>query len=383
MASVLLVACESDAGAWPPVAALSHELAQQGHIVRVLCDRPIEHAFEGKIIGIPSDFQSKPYIDNRFAELFQQIERGEPIEDLTSPLLTWANALAPVIPSQIKRSSTDIVIGSMFCLPLAIIVARELEVPVVSLNPGPYVGPNPPRAFEDDYPGLNLWWFEHCVLPPIQQSDYVLHATDQEFDLDFNGLPDNHHYVGPLIWTPAGEAPSEMVESGPPWITASVSLKNQPGELDLIEAILGAADGLDARILLTAPDHDISTLTVPANVMLTRFVSHAAALEHSRLLLSHAGHGAVMRALWMGVPMVLTPWDRDQMAVAYRAGKLGVARVIDRENVDVDVLHRELAIALSDATLRDCSKHQHERLHQTNPPALAVDLITRFANDNR
>ena len=34
MASVLLVACESDAGAWPPVAALSRELAQQGHIVR-------------------------------------------------------------------------------------------------------------------------------------------------------------------------------------------------------------------------------------------------------------------------------------------------------------------------------------------------------------
>ena len=60
MASVLLVACESDAGAWSPVAALSHELAQQGHIVCVLCDRPIEHAFEGKIIGIPSDFQSKP-----------------------------------------------------------------------------------------------------------------------------------------------------------------------------------------------------------------------------------------------------------------------------------------------------------------------------------
>jgi MGT family glycosyltransferase len=228
---------------------------------------------------------------------------------------------------------------------------------------------------------VNLWWFEHCVVPPILQSDHVLHATDQVFDLGFEDLPANHHYVGPLIWTPPGTAPPEMEEPGPPWVTASVSMVNQPGELDLIATVLEAVEGLPARFLVTAPDHDISALkSIPTNVLLSQFVSHAAALEQSQLLLSHAGHGAVTRALWMGVPMMLIPWDRDQFAVAHRAEKLGIARVIARESLEANLLQDEIESALTDQALRDRSKIQHERLQQTNPPELAVELITRFAS---
>jgi dTDP-L-oleandrosyltransferase len=170
-----------------------------------------------------------------------------------------------------------------------------------------------------------------------------------------------------------------MAEPGLPWITASVSMVNQPGEMDLIAAILEAADGLLARILVTAPDHDVSTIkSIPPNVLLAEFVSHAAALEHSSLLLSHAGHGAVMRALWMGVPMVLTPWDRDQFAVAYRASKLSVARVIEREELDAEIVHRELASALDEGVLHESSQLHHERLVRTNPPALAAELVEQF-----
>jgi UDP:flavonoid glycosyltransferase YjiC (YdhE family) len=368
------------------MAALCRELSQQNHTVHILCDAPIEYAFdEARVISIPSEFHSTPFIDNIIGtELAQHIERGEPLESLVSPLVTWADALAPAMAGQVKQLTPDIVVGSMFCLPLAIMLGRQLDIPVVSLNPGPYVGPNPPRSLEDDYPGLALWWFERCVLPPILQCDHVLHATDQQFDLEFEGLPENHHYIGPLIWTPPGGAPPEMSEPGPPWITASVSMVNQPGELDLIATILEAAEHLEARILLTAPDHDHSALSfVPSNVVLTRFVSHAAALSHSRLLLSHAGHGAVMRALWMGVPMVLTPWDRDQFAVAYRAANLGVARVIDRQNLNPDVLHSALAAALDDSRITEFSARHRERLQSTNPPALAVELISQFVEGSQ
>ena len=381
MATIVLLGCERDGGAWPPLAVLSQELSQRGHTVHTLCDTPIEYAFEStKILRIPNPFESTAYLDNIFATDFaQHMKGGEALESFQNPLVTWAEALAPAVVSEVRKAGPDLLVGSMFCLPLAVELGQKLGPPVVSLNPGPYVGPNPPRSFADDYPGVALWWFEHCVLPPILQSDHVLHATDQVFDLGFDGLPYNHYYIGPLIWTPPGSAPSEMAEPGPPWITASVSMVNQPGEMDLVAAILEAADGLPARILVTAPDHDVSTLTsIPPNVLLTKFVSHAAALEQSRVLLSHAGHGAVMRALWMGVPMVLTPWDRDQLAVAHRAEKLGVARVIDREELDAEILQRELASALDDVALHDASQSHHERLQQTNPPALAAELVEEF-----
>ena len=36
---------------------------------------------------------------------------------------------------------------------------------------------------------------------------------------------------------------------------------------------------------------------------------HSAVLKRSGLLVSHAGHGIVAKALYFGVPMVLVPWD--------------------------------------------------------------------------
>jgi UDP:flavonoid glycosyltransferase YjiC (YdhE family) len=60
-------------------------------------------------------------------------------------------------------------------------------------------------------------------------------------------------------------------------------------------------------------------------------VSHAEVLKRACLLVSHAGHGVVLKALYYGVPMVLVPLGRDQPGVAARAWALGVAEVIPRD----------------------------------------------------
>ena len=71
----------------------------------------------------------------------------------------------------------------------------------------------------------------------------------------------------------------------------------------------------------------------PANARIERFVPHAAVLKRGCLLVSHAGHGIVAKALSYGVPMVLVPWSRDQPGVAARAAALGVAEVIARQDL--------------------------------------------------
>jgi UDP-N-acetylglucosamine:LPS N-acetylglucosamine transferase len=57
-------------------------------------------------------------------------------------------------------------------------------------------------------------------------------------------------------------------------------------------------------------------------------VPHAEVLKRACLLVSHAGHGVVLKAVYYGVPMVLEPWVRDQPSVAACAEALGVAEVI-------------------------------------------------------
>jgi UDP:flavonoid glycosyltransferase YjiC (YdhE family) len=72
-------------------------------------------------------------------------------------------------------------------------------------------------------------------------------------------------------------------------------------------------------------------------------------LQRSRLLLSHAGHGPVTKALWHGVPMVLVPWGRDQPGVAARAEDLGVARAIARDELSESSLTEALKEVMADS----------------------------------
>jgi len=94
------------------------------------------------------------------------------------------------------------------------------------------------------------------------------------------------------------------------------------------QSIAGLA-GVPARILATVGPHVREALgPLTPNARVEQFVPHSAVLTRARLMVGHAGHGSVMRALWHGVPMVLVPWGRDQGGVAARASHLGVAAVV-------------------------------------------------------
>src|SRR5262249_25117062 len=136
-------------------------------------------------------------------------------------------------------------------------------------------------------------------------ADLILHATDQTFDLSFAELPERHHYVGPLgIWEPASEAPAYLDESGDPWVLVSISSQTQ-ADAALAQAAADAMAGKPVRAVLTlGPGHAPSEVAVPANARVEQVVSHRAVLERGVMLLSHAGHGSVMKALWIGRPMV-------------------------------------------------------------------------------
>jgi UDP:flavonoid glycosyltransferase YjiC (YdhE family) len=109
-----------------------------------------------------------------------------------------------------------------------------------------------------------------------------------------------------------------------------------------------------------------------------QLISHAAVLERGVLLVSHAGHGSVMKALWLGRPMVLVPWGRDQPGVAARAAALGVAAVIPRERASAETLSTAVDRTLADDQMRATSAQHGERLRTSDPPARAAELLEQL-----
>src|SRR5207245_11460075 len=115
--------------------------------------------------------------------------------------------------------------------------------------------------------------------------------------------------------------------------------------------------------------------SVPPNARLEQSVSHSAVLELGVLMVSHAGHGSVMKALWHGRPMVLVPWGRDQPGVAASAAALGVAHVVPRDDASADMLGVAVERALTDTRMTESAMQQRARLRATDPPAAAASLL--------
>jgi MGT family glycosyltransferase len=230
-----------------------------------------------------------------------------------------------------------------------------------------YIGPNPPRPLAADFGPHAVPLIEY-FLPLIERAQLVLHATDQLFDFDHAAIPGNHRYVGPLMWEPYGAAPDYLNEPGDPWVLVTISSQAQD-DIPIARSALDGLATLPVRVLITTggshPAEELEPL--PPNARAEAYVPHGAVLGRARALVSHAGHGSVMKALCHGVPMVLVPWGRDQPGVAVRAERLDVARILPRDDVDASRLADEVRRVLEQPAYREAAMSHSARLGKTDP----------------
>lgn len=272
-------------------------------------------------------------------------------------------------------------ISQLLCAAPARAFAEAAGLPWVFVNPSFYLGANPARPISDDWPEMGLG-LEHFLVPVIESADLVLHATDSAFDLVPTNLGAKHHYIGPLLWSPPGAVPPYLEEAGLPWALVSLSTATMPDEGELASAIVRALAGRPVRVLVTGEAALAAEAARVAgdSVHVERFVPHDSVLKHAALLVSHGGHGIVMRAMQHGVPMVLVPWRRDQPGVAFRADRLGVARVVTRSELSSAKLSEAIAEALVDRRLQGASAQAKLRLSQFSASDTGANLIEQLVD---
>ena len=152
----------------------------------------------------------------------------------------------------------------------------------------------------------------------VAGTDRILVLTSEAFDFPAPELPGNVRYVGPRLadpnwveeWTPPpGNEPLVLVGM-------SSTYQKHTGLLDRVAEALGR---LPVRgLITTGPAVDPDEVNAPANVTVVRSAPHAQVLEQAAAVVTHAGHGTVIKALAHGVPVVALPIGRDQPDVAAR-----------------------------------------------------------------
>ena len=366
------------AGTVPPELSVARALIERGHLVTVLGDPTLEP--EATAAG--ADFRpwrEAPHLKSRRPEddYLRDFECDGPPELIAlmcrELICGPASAYAAETTAAIGELRPDAVVSSAFLLG-PMIAAEAAGLPVVAQfaniyplpAPGlPPFGPGFAPARNDEERTMHAaigqevgaLWGAHLEplnaaraefgLPPLSgvweqldRADRVLVLSSSEFDFPAQ-LPDNVRYVGPRLDDPAWATDWTAPAGDEPLVLASLSTFNQD-QADVLRRIVDALGALPVRgVVTTGHAVDPADLPSPANVQVVHAAPHNAILPHAAAVITHGGHGTLIKALAADVPVLVLPMGRDQLDNAARVSERGVGL-----RLEPDATSEEIAAAV-------------------------------------
>lgn len=157
--------------------------------------------------------------------------------------------------------------------------------------------------------------------------------------------------VGPLMWEP----PYHEVDPPPgddPLVLVAPSTAQDP-EHALLRAAVGGLARERVQVLAALNRRPLSApLAVPPNARLVDWVSYSRSMERAALVICHAGHGTLVRALSSGCPVVAVPHSGDMAENAARVDWAGAGVRLPWRLLRPLTLRLAVMRALDDEALR-------------------------------
>ncbi|MBK8490879.1 MAG: glycosyltransferase family 1 protein [Saprospirales bacterium] len=342
-----------------PVLGLAKRLAGRGHRITVLSEPCLEELI--RALGfdyIP--FENHFIRTDRTADIFQDW-KGNPLTDPTMDNIVFgpAKTVAAETERALKRSGADMLVADCL-LPTALIPAEAMGISsVIAFHFPEYMpGPNRPPGILGLQPAKGpfgrlrdrlLGRVFHLALGKylplvnevresyslgkldratdlLDRADLRLIQTLRNFDFPIEPAPANVRYTGPVLDDPdwVGGWTNPWADNDPrPLVVVSLSSTFQ-NQAQVIQHAIHALGGLDVRGLVTlGPAIDPNGLDVPENVVVMQSAPHSQVFPQTDLVITHAGHGTIMRALAHGLPLICIPMGRDQKDNAVKVALRG------------------------------------------------------------
>jgi UDP:flavonoid glycosyltransferase YjiC (YdhE family) len=190
--------------------------------------------------------------------------------------------------------------------------------------------------------------------------------------------PRHVHVVGPLIWEP----PYHEVEPPPgdePLLLVAPSTA-QDREHRLLRAALAGLGDEPVRMLATWNRKPLAgPVRVAANTRLVEWVSYSRTMPRCALVIGHAGHGTMVRALASGAPVVAVPHSGDMAENAARADWAGVGVRLPWRMLGPRTLRAAVRRALSEPALAERARELAAWAAAHDPAERAAELVEALA----
>jgi MGT family glycosyltransferase len=418
----ILVAGWDSGGGVEAVQTVVGRAVARGHEVRVLGTEGLRSRFE--LAGArflryryaPDNDMSKPETD-----LIKDWQTRNPVSQWQRvrdrQLCGPAREFCRDVSEELGREAADVVVVDTM-IPAAMFGAEVRGVRSAIVMHGPYMVPRPDipplgtgwmpgkgplgrlrdrsaaavtlAVFRSWMPALNRVRAE-MGLPPVRglpgllaRADRVLVCSSPSYDFGSSSVPANVRYVGPQLDDDPGEGSGEWRagEPGRPLVLVGLSstVMLQEGLLQRAADALGQAQV--RGLVTTGPAVDPAVISAPPDVTVTRWARHADVLPHCSAVITHGGHGTVMKALIAGVPLIVVPLGRDQPDNAGRVVYAG-AGIRLRKNASVSALQAAISRVIDDPRYRAAAQHMAARLAAERDDNLVVDEMERLLAGGR
>ena len=134
--------------------------------------------------------------------------------------------------------------------------------------------------------------------------------------------------------------------------------------------------------MTTGPVVEPKQIDAPDGVTVLRSAPHREVLAHADVLVTHGGHGTVIKGLVAGVPIVCMPTGRDQPDNAARLVHEGAGVKMSKSASPVRIAAAVRQV-LDDPSYRRCAAQLGEQLHAEAESGAALAELEALAGGAR
>lgn len=173
--------------------------------------------------------------------------------------------------------------------------------------------------------------------------DHTLYADVPTLST-IEALPDHHHFIGPVQWSPAVALPAwwNDIPHGKPLIYVNLG---SSGQSKLLPVLLAALSTMDVQVIAATAGAPIPK-SLPANIHIAPYLPGDVACELAALCINNGGSPATQQALAAGKPVIGLPSNLDQHLNMQAITRSGAGLSLLREHCTIgniqESIHRLL-----------------------------------------
>ncbi|MGN6477865.1 MAG: macrolide family glycosyltransferase [Flavipsychrobacter sp.] len=178
----------------------------------------------------------------------------------------------------------------------------------------------------------------------VYTSEYFISPEDKAF------FDDSYCFVGPPVYSRRDIQTDFPLESlyGRKVIYISLGTVFSNYKPELYDLFFKAFENMDAVIVVTAYNVDLSHKRIPDNFIVRNYVPQSLILRYADAAITHAGMNSISDLIYRNVPFVSIPLGADQPELAKRAAELGATIMLDAGTVTAEEIREATQAVMRD-----------------------------------